>query len=145
MKILIYTAGDAESHKVTGKALQALPPGEYFIEIKKNRAIRSLQANKYYHVVLNIIGISTGHSHDELHEICKLKFNSQLVDLPKGGSQIIGKTTSNLDTIEFAGYVNRVKQWAMDEWGIVIPESKDIDYKRWMEIENTYNENFSGF
>lgn len=145
MKMIIYKAGDADSHKQLGKALAELPPAEYVVQIKKNRSIRSLQANKYYHVILNIIGISSGHSHDELHEICKLKFNSHMIDLPKGGSHVIGKTTTDLDTIEFAGYVNRVKQWAQDEWGITIPEARDIDYARWMEIENTYNENFSGF
>lgn len=145
MKHIIYNAGDAESHKRLGQQLASLPPGEYVVQIKKNRPIRSMQANKYYHVILNIIAINTGHSHDELHEICKLKFNCHMVDLPKGDSVLIGKTTTDLDSTEFAGYVNRVKQWAQDEWGIIIPEPRDIDYARWMEIENTYNENFSGF
>lgn len=145
MKVLIYQAGNTDSHKALGKELAQLPPGEYVIEVKKNRAIRSLQANKYYHVVLNIIAISTGHSHEELHEICKLKFNPLLVDLPKGGSQVIGGSTKDLDTLQFAAYVNRVKQWALDEFGIVIPEPDSIDRARWIDIENAYNENFSGF
>lgn len=144
MKIFLYTAGDADSHKDLGRRLQELEPGEYCMTIKRNRPIRSLNQNKYYHAILNIIAISTGHTHDELHEICKLKFNSKWVDLPRGGTHVIGKTTSDLDTAEFTAYVNRVKQWAIDEFGITIPESRDIDYARWIEIENTYDDNFKG-
>lgn len=145
MKILLYKAKDAESHKKLGKALQDLPDGEYVVEVKKNRNIRSMSANKYYHAILNIIGISTGHTHAELHETLKLKFNCEVVFFPKGGSQTIGKSTNGLDTKEFAAYINRVKQWAIDEFGISIPEAKDVDYVKWMEYENTYNENTNGF
>lgn len=145
MKILIYTAGDEASHKALGQELQKIPPGEYCIEVKKNRPIRSMKANKYYFAILKIIGINTGHTHEELHEIMKLKFNSEIVHFPKSGSQIIGKTTSDMDTAEFAAYLNRVKKFAIEEFNLVIPEPRDLDYVRWMEIENSYNRTFSGF
>lgn len=145
MKFLIYKAKDANSHKELGRKLQELPEGEYVIQIKKNRPIRSLSQNKYYHLILNLIAIETGHTHEELHEAMKLKFNCQVVYFPKGGSQIIGKTTSDLDSAEFTAYINRVKQWALDEFNIIIPEAKDVDYKRWMEIENNYERTFSGY
>jgi hypothetical protein len=140
-KIFLYQAGDIQSHKDLGRKLQELKEGEYVIHIKKNRPIRSLSANRYYHLILNIIGIETGHTHEELHEALKLKFNAKIIHFPKGGSQVVGESTSNLDTKEFAAYINQVKNWALNEFGIVIPEAKDIDYQRWMEIENTYEEN----
>jgi hypothetical protein len=140
-KILLYKAGDAESHKQFGREIQQLKPGEYVVKITRNRPIRSLNANKYYHAILNIIGIETGHTHEELHEALKLKFNAKIIHFPKGGSQVVGESTSNLDSKEFAGYVNQVKNWALNEFGIVIPEARDIDYQRWMEIENAYEEN----
>lgn len=143
-KILLYEVGNNESHKEVGKTLRELKPGTYTVEIKKNRAIRSLSANKYYHLILNIIGIETGHTHEELHEAMKLKFNSEVIFFPKGGSQMIGKSTSTLDTKEFAGYVSRVKRWALDEFNIIIPESRDVDQMRWMEIQNVYDENQQG-
>lgn len=143
-RIYLYKAKDANSHKELGQKLKELPDGEYVVEIKKNRAIRSLNSNKYYHVILNIIAISTGHTHEELHEAMKIKFNCQVIFFPKGGSQIVGKTTSDLDSGEFSAYVNRVKQWALDEFGIVIPQANDIDYKRWIEIETTYEDSFRG-
>lgn len=143
-RIYLYKSKDAKSHKELGQKMQELPEGDYVVEIKKNRAIRSLNANKYYHAILNIIAIDTGHTHSELHEAMKLKFNCSVIFFPKGGSQVVGNSTSNLDTQEFSGFVNRVKQWAMDEFGITIPEAKDITYQRWMEIETTYEENFNG-
>jgi len=142
--ILLYTSGSLESHKNLGKKLSELKPGDYVLTIKKNRAVRSLSQNKYYHCILKIVGIETGHTHDELHEALKLKFNASVIFFPKGGSQIVGKSTSDLDTKEFTSYINQVKNWAMHEFGIVIPELKDLDYMRWIAIENTYAENQQG-
>jgi hypothetical protein len=147
-----FSAGDYMNLKSIGNIFKALHEeaakenkiNEYVVTIAKNRPVRSLKANKYYHAILKIIAIDTGHTHDQLHEICKKKFNAEIVHLPKGGTEILGRTTSDLDTAEFAGYVNRVKQWAQDEFNIVIPELKDVDYKMWMEIETTYEDNFQG-
>lgn len=145
MRTFIIKSGDETTFKPLGVYLRELKPGgNYIIEVKKNRAIRSLSANRYYHAILNIIGISTGHTHEELHEAMKMKFNCTVIFFPKGGSQVISKTTANLDTAEFAGYINRVKAWALNEFGIIIPEAKDIDYARWLELENTYDENQQG-
>lgn len=145
MKLFTYTAGDVASHAQLGKDLQAMKAGEYIVQVKRRKPIRSISANAYYWVILNIISMSTGeYDRDRLHEICKRKFNGELIQLPKGGTELIGRSTADLDSKEFAGYVTRVKQWALDEWGIIIPELKDIDYKRWMEITNAYDDNFSG-
>ena len=144
MKVLLYQAGDPESHKKLGNELRLLDKAEYVITIKKNRAIRSLSQNKYYHAILKIIAIDTGHTHEQLHEICKKKFNGEAINFPKGGMEIIGKSTSDLDTGEFTAYINRVKQWCIDEFEIVIPEPKDVDYKKWMDIENEYEKSFQG-
>jgi hypothetical protein len=145
MKVFLYTAGDPNSHKELGRKLQELESGkEYIIEVKKNRAIRSLSQNKYYWVILQIIAISTGeYDKDTLHDTCKKKFNGHWVHFPSG-DEYLGKSTSDLDSAEFTAYLNRVKQWALEEFNIIIPEPKDIDYKRWMEIENSYDEHFHG-
>ncbi len=140
-RILIYKAGDPQSHKDLGKKLQELKPGEYVVKITKNRALRSLSANRYYHFCLNIIAIETGHTHEELHEALKAKFNAKIIHFPKGGSQIIGISTSLLDSKEFSGYVNQVKNWALTEFNIVIPEAKDVNYEAWITVQNAYEEN----
>ena len=143
MRMFVYKAGVV--HNELNQYIKSLQPGDYLITIKKNRPIRSMSANKYYHVILNLIGIHTGHTHEQLHDICKKKFNYEVINLPKSGSEIHGMSTANLDTKEFAAYVNRVKQWAMDEFNIIIPEAKDVDYAKWMAIENEYDKVQSGF
>lgn len=144
MRHFLYKAKDAESHKEMGRKLQELPEGQYVIQVKKNRAIRSLSYNKYYHFVVNVIATHTGLSHDELHEALKYKFNRTTIFFPDGSSEQIGKTTSDLDVAEMAGYVNRVKQFALDNLGIIIPDLKDVDYMKWMEAENNYENSNRG-
>lgn len=155
MRVFFYTPDDPESHKNLGNKLRGLPktrknkegfdvPIHYRIEVYEKKPVRSLKANAYYHVVLNIIAIDTGHTHEQLHEICKKKFNGDIIHLPKGGMEMIGNTTTNLDQTEFFAYVNRVKQWAQDEFGITIPDISRLDDRTIAEIQNTYEENFRG-
>lgn len=145
MRVFFYNSKDETSIRKLGKDLRDMPEANYRVEVYKKHAVRSLKANAYYHVILNIIGISTGHTHEQLHEICKKKFNGDIIHLPKGGMEQVGKSTKNLDTAEFTGYVNRVKQWAQDEFGIIIPDAKQLDERRIAEIQNTYDENNSGY
>ena len=145
MKNFLYNPSNPQKHKELGNYLKSLPEGEYVVKVKKNRPIRSLSANAYYHFCLKIIAIDTGHDAEDLHETMKLKFNSAMINFPKGGSQIIGKSTKDLDTKEFGAYINRVKNWAIQEYNIVIPEPKDLDYMKQMELENQYEKVFSGY
>lgn len=151
-KLILYDNRSDEGKHKLWNSLKALPEGEYIVEIKKNRPVRSLNANKYYHAVLNIICTQSGQGtgdkkfdHDQLHEILKKKFNGEVINFPKGGSEIVGKSTSDLDTKEFAVYMNRVKNWAREEFDIIIPEHGDVDHIKWMEYENDYNRTFSGY
>ena len=162
MKTLLYKPKDKECHRKVGEYLWSLEGQretqkgkkeiEYIITVKENRPIRSLSANAYYHVILNLIAIHSGQGtgdqkfdHDELHELMKKKFNGTLKNLPKGGTEVIGRSTSQLDTKEFGAFVNKVKKWAIDEWGLSIPEPGDVDRAKWLEIEMEYEKTFSGY
>lgn len=144
-KILLYKAKDETSHRMVGKALSELPEAEYVIEIKKKRQIRSLRANRYYHFILNVISVHTGHTHEELHEAMKLKFNGQLIHFPKGGSQMIGGSTANMETDQFTAYLNRVKLFALEEFGIDLPEAGEVTNQHEIEAENNYEATQSGY
>lgn len=152
MKHFLYDNRDEASKRKFYEKLKELLPAEYVVSIKQNRAVRSLSANKYYHAILNIICLSSGQGtgdmsfdHDQLHEILKKKFNGSLIHFPKGGTEVVGNSTADLDTKEFAAYINRVKLWAKDEFEIIIPDLKDMDYKKWMDIDNAYNKTYSGW
>lgn len=144
---MLYTPGDVKNHAAVGKLLNELPERKngYVIIVKENRPVRSLSANGYYWVILDIIAIHTGHEREFLHEEMKRKFNSVPVEFPKSGIVLKAKSTKDLDTKEFGAFVNRVKQWARDEWGIIVPEPQDMDYIKLMDIQNDYNRAFSGY
>lgn len=150
-RTFIYTAGDEKSHIDLGKKLREILPEwknnekrDYVVVVKVNRPIRSIKQNAYYWVCLQIVAIETGHTKEQLHEICKKRFNSDMIPLPKSGNEIVPNTTSDLDELEFIAYTNRCKQFFTDEFGIVIPEREKMTEAQRIEIENTYFDNFIG-
>ena len=82
---------------------------------------RSNNQNRYYWgVVLSVLSQHTGHTQDELHEILKYKFNRQFVEL--GGKHYpVGGSTTELETIQFEEYLEKVRLWAVTELGCEIP------------------------
>ena len=103
---------------------------EVEITIRRAFATRSAQANRYYWgVVLGYLSEHTGHTPDELHDICKAKFlpkqlavcdhNGEIV-----GEYVIGGSTAGLGVEEFAAYVNAIVDWARDALGVSIPPAE---------------------
>lgn len=147
MKLIPYTAKDAVSHKKVGRVLQELPEGDYVISVKKNKPIRSLKANSYYHLVWNIYAIHTGHYIDEL----KKEFYDHIgfYDLFEDSRGVITrryKSSAKCDKTEMAALINQQLEWGRHEFPeVIIPRLEDTTYLQWMEIENQYNKTFSGW
>lgn len=152
MITFIYKAGDPDIHKKLGQELNKLPKGgDYIITWKRNRPVRSTKANAYYRVVLKMIAEETGHTVEQLHDYCKAKFiNNDAMpdDIPiheqVAWRMLHGRSTKELDTKEFASLIIRVKEWARDMFGMNIPEAKDLDYQKMIEIENNYERTIAG-
>ena len=139
MKMFIWKGSDdklkAEGRKIF---LELKPETEYLVTIKQNRPIRSLSHNKYYWLILKAIGIHTGERDDRLHMLFKSMFNYEEFELPNGEIRRIPATTSDLDDSEFSKYVNQVKEFAQNEWGVVFLDRHDVDRMQEMDIENRY-------
>lgn len=147
MKLILYKSGDADSHKKLGRELQSLPEGEYVIKVTKNKNIRSLGANAYYHMVWNIYATHTGHYIDELkHEFYdKIGYFDWFEDA-RGVRTKRYRSTSDEDTAGFAAIINKQAQWGRDEFpAVIVPRKEDATYLQWMQIENEYNKTFSGW
>lgn len=146
MKMFTYTAKDEASHKSAGAKLRELPEGEYLITVKKNRPIRSLSANKFFHAIIKVYATHTGHHADEIDNMFRMARHYEIIEYPSGKNEKIPKRTSNLDTKEFAAVVNNLLQWGQDEFPTVkVLRKEDLTYQMWMEIENDYERTFSGF
>lgn len=147
MKHLLYDNRDEQSKQDLYITLKELPAGQFAITIKKNRAIRSLSHNAYYWYCLTYVAAhaNRGYTAEALHDISKERFNYEIIELPKSGTILRGKSTADLDSEEMSIYVSKFKVWAFDEFGITVPDRADVDYIQWMNTENRYNKTFNGF
>lgn len=145
MIMLFYTNQNQSVEKLS-QVLEDLNDREkdkvvaYTIEIKKNKPIRSVKANRYYWAILKRIGAAAGYSEDELHEFYKKKFNHKYIL-----DEVVGLTTSDMDQKEFSDYVKKVKDHARNFFeGVIIPEPEDEKYAAWeMMTKNNYDQMFS--
>lgn len=111
----------------------------YTIEIKKNRPIRSVKANRYYRAVLQCISSFAGYDEDDLHEMYKKKFNGKWVL-----DELIGHTTTDMDSKDFSTFVKKVKDHGRAFFGAHIAEPEDEKYAAWeMMTKNNYDQMFA--
>jgi hypothetical protein len=78
------------------------------VVVKKFKKSRSIKSNRYYRAYLQIISEETGEDPDILHEMLK----SELLPKRKinlfGIESSISQTTTNLSTIEFSEYLEKI-------------------------------------
>lgn len=122
----------ANNEKAFIEAFQKHIGKEIEITIKAYRDTRSVQQNRYYWgVCLKLISESTGYTADELHHIFKHKY---LIDKERARELVDSlienylppRSTTDLDTVEFNEYLEKIKNFASLELGIYIPEPDEI-------------------
>jgi hypothetical protein len=98
--------------------------------LRKRRGQRSLQQNSYYWgVVIEILSKHFGYDPEEMHEA--LKFHFLKIRNDKSPDLVSVKSTTRLSTDEFNEYVNRVVRWAAQEYGVFIPDPRQVEYRGW--------------
>ena len=92
------------------------------VDLYKKIGFRSIQQNRYlWGVCYKMIAFETGHSEEEIHEIMKGMFNSEITDF-RGKKIKVNKSTTSLDKLEFMEYWENIKNWASMELNIIIPD-----------------------
>lgn len=113
------------------KWLKTLPDGSYTLTIKqKEKPQRSVQQNRYYWKVCEIISDEIGYTPDEIHALFKSMYlkTHHLLTTKTGNKEVeIVKSTTDLTTTEFENYLSSIKQWASMELGIYIPDPNEVD------------------
>ena len=94
------------------------------LQVKRKYRKRSLDANAYLWVVYSLISEHSGHTPEEIHAICKAMFLKTTKTVLDRTYEAVG-STSGLDTFDFSQYVSKVKNWAVQELGIAVPDSED--------------------
>jgi hypothetical protein len=94
------------------------------VTIRQWRGKRSTKANAYlFGVVYPIIAEHLGYTTEEAHEALAWHFLRQGNPddpLPRR------KSTATLNTTEFCRYIDTVKQFAAEQWGLYIPDAGEV-------------------
>jgi len=105
--------------------LQTMEGVECDITVTKYRKKRSLPQNAYFHgVVCVILGNHWGYDVDEAHSaIC-----TEFLTVSEEGKPDYVRSTTDLNTEEFNDFLEQVKMWASQYWGVFIPDPEKVDY-----------------
>jgi hypothetical protein len=89
--------------------------------LRSPKKIRSQQQNKYYWVcIVTPIANHLGYPVEEMHGILKYEFASKLDT----------NTTTDMSTIEFSEYyIKWIRDWALSEHELYLPEPNEVEYK----------------
>lgn len=113
--------------------------------VKEKRNIRSVKANAFFHAICQLYAINTGHTLEEIKDEFKRARYYELIVDKRGREFKRLKSTSGLDTAEFASVCNNLLQWGREEFPeVIVPQRKDMDYIKWMDIQNDYEQAFRG-
>ena len=99
------------------------------ISVKRLRATRSQQFNKFYwSVVVHMISEHTGYTPEEVHDLLKMRFIPKRLAVCNGNGVIqdefvLGGSTREMDTEEFGAYVEEICQWAAESLDLIIPDA----------------------
>jgi hypothetical protein len=92
------------------------------IEVRRKKAKRSDQQNKFFHSWVGLLAEHTGYSSEEMKDILKYKFlRVEDINDQTGETFTYTKNTSKLNKIEFAEFCDDIQKWCMDLFKIKLP------------------------
>lgn len=112
----------SEHHKhLFNNWLKQFNDGSYRLEINDIKEKRSDQQNRFYWgVYLPLIAEETGHTTEELHELFRGMFNSEIKEVL--GKQVrVSKSTTNMTKGEFVEYIMKIEA----QTGILAPSVEE--------------------
>lgn len=117
----------ASARAAIQEALLTWPDCRATLTIEKETRGRSVAQNAYYHgVVLKLLSKHFGGSPDDIHEALKVKFLPKDVVFKTGVGRVvaefvIGGSTTVLTSVQFSDYIERIRQWAFEDYDVDIP------------------------
>jgi len=122
---------------------EALSKKGCIVELTEKKPQRSLQANKYLHVILAYFGLQIGETMEYVKKhyykiLCNKDTFIREVDDKYLGKVKVLRSSADLDSDEFSLTITRFRDWAATE-GIYIPSSDEHLMVQQMEIEVSRN------
>lgn len=110
------------------------------VEIKVVRPTRSLKANAYYHLLLQICGSEWGYSLAEMKVIHKRDISPGVFIYWKN-DKVFTKSSADLNSKELSDAIEQLKKYSAEQ-GLVLPEPTDEDAMRHWEKQIQINERY---
>lgn len=104
---------------------------EIILNVKEWIEKRSTLQNRYYWgvVVAAIADYMGEDDHEAVHDLLKRKFNGRIAIGSNGEEEVIGRSTTKMNRLEFCEYIDRIQRWAVVFCGGLIirsPDEKEI-------------------
>ena len=102
--------------------------GTKLIKIEKYSKKRSNPQNRYYHgCVLKYLSETTGFTVAEMHEVLKSKFLPyERANRATGQMVQFGRSTTELNTLQYEEFLEQVRIWAINELDCYIPLPNEV-------------------
>ena len=128
--IINVSESGVDNPKVVFSAFNGLIPGKYSMKVEKLKKNRSNQQSRYYWgVVCQIVKDGLKHNgYDEIntpelaHECLKMLFLKKSMPNMETGEVIeFTGSTTDLSTVEFNEYIEKILKWAAEYLNVIIP------------------------
>lgn len=114
------------------------------IELTEKKPKRTIQQNRYLHLILAWFGLELGYTLEEVkQEIFKKIVNPQLFYEGEIGDKIPiqrWRSSADLDTAELTIAIDNFRDYSSREAGIYLPEPSDLNALNHIEIELKNNQ-----
>ena len=99
------------------------------VTVKAWRRKRSMPQNRLMWMWMHVLADLCGHTADEMHEYCKVKFLGA-IDISVGISApySVTRSTSALDTKQMTDYLEAIRLWAAEELQCTLPQPDSIGW-----------------
>jgi hypothetical protein len=130
MKILVDKVNGYYNLRNIDAFMRAAPDGSYMMEVVKLKRGRTLNQNEYlwgcvYPILLDAL-LDAGWeftSLEQVHEFFKRMIaRERIVNYNTGEIIEIPNSTATMDTVQFSAYVDKLKEYANEFLGVVIPQ-----------------------
>lgn len=107
-------------------ALNKLEGKRVYLSVRDERKQRSKRQNSYYWaVIIPILSECFGYEPEEMHEVLLAEHAREYGENPLAPPKI--KRTSSMSTEEAEVYYDRVRRWAIINYGVQIPLPNEIE------------------
>jgi hypothetical protein len=119
---------DPDDKSIFRKAFYCHEGKRVELTVKRHRDHRTLNQNAYYwKIVVGMIGEAIGEDDPEaVHEMLKVEHNYYMAKVGKREIRVPMSTTE-LNTVDFEAYLERVRRWASEWLSLYIPMPNEAE------------------